>query len=125
MNYLGLNMKLNEICCDDCFEDLLEDSPLGIITEAEYQGHTVELNKPKRGGPKKFYVYVMNEKGNVVKVTFGDPNATIKNDDPVAAASFQARQRCSEQKDKTTPAYWSCNVARYAKSLGLKSSRPW
>ena len=35
-----------------------------------------KLNKPFRtsGGPKKFSVYVKNEKGNVVKVNFGDPN---------------------------------------------------
>lgn len=119
-------MKLHELtCCDDCSDSLLEDSPLMPIMEAEYQGQTVKLNNPQRGGTKKFFVYVMNDKGNVVKVAFGDPNATIKNDDPVAAASFQARQRCSEKKDKTTPGYWSCNVARYAKQLGLKSSRPW
>jgi len=42
------------------------------------------LNKPFRtsGGPKKFSVYVKNEKGNVVKVNFGDPNMEIKRDDP-------------------------------------------
>jgi hypothetical protein len=107
--------------------DLLEDTPIGIITEAEYQGKTVELNKPFRtpGGSRKFSVYVKNDAGKVIKVNFGDPNSTIKNDDPVRAKSFQARHRCSEQTDKTTAAYWSCNVARYAKSLGLKSSRPW
>lgn len=121
-------MKINELigtsCCPNQ-EELLEDSPVLPIMEAEYQGKMVELNKPKRGGTRKFYVYVKNDKGNVVKVSFGDPNATIKNDDPKAAASFQARHRCSEQKDKTSAAYWSCNVARYAKSLGLSSSRPW
>jgi hypothetical protein len=121
-------MKLNEIisCCDDCADGaLLEDSPVGLIVEAEYQGKTVELNKPQRGGSKKFFVYVKNKQGNVVKVSFGDPNATIKNDDPVAAKSFQLRQRCAEKTDRTTPGWWSCNVARYAKTLGLKSSRPW
>ncbi len=118
-------MKFTDICCDGCAEHLLEDAPIEMIVEAEYQGRTVELNKPQRGGPKKFFVYVMNEKGNVVKVTFGDVNASIKNYDPVAAASFQARHKCSEQKDKTSAAFWSCNVAKYAKSLGLSSSRPW
>jgi hypothetical protein len=122
-------MKISEIlegkCCPD--EVLLEDSPVEPIVEALYQGKTVELNKPFRtaGGPRKFAVYVKNDKGNIIKVNFGDPNATIKNNDPKAAASFQARHRCSEQKDKTSAAYWSCNVARYAKSLGLSSSRPW
>ena len=117
-------MKVQELL-ECCPEQLLEDSPVEMIVEAEYQGKTVELNSPKRGGTRKFYVYVKNDKGNVVKVAFGDPNATIKNDDPKAAASFQARHRCAQQKDKTSAAYWSCNVARYAKSLGLSSSRPW
>ena len=121
-------MKLVELisnCCDD--GALLEDSPIEMIVAAEYQGKTVQLNKPFRtsGGPRKFAVYVKNDKGNVVKVNFGDPNSTIKNDDPRSAASLQARHRCKEQKDKTSAAYWSCNVARYAKSLGLSSSRPW
>ena len=51
---------------------------------AEYQGRKVQLNKPFRTskGPKKFSVYVKNEKGNVVKVNFGDPNMEIKRDDP-------------------------------------------
>jgi hypothetical protein len=120
-------MKLQELltpCCPEPYP-LLEDSPVEPIMEAEYQGKAVELNKPKRGGTRKFYVYVKNDKGNVVKVSFGDPNATIKNDDPKRAASFRARQRCDQAKDKTTAQYWSCNVARYAKSLGLSSSRPW
>jgi hypothetical protein len=119
-------MKVQELLEQKCCPEILEeDSPVGMIVEAEYQGKTVQLNKPMRGGTRKFYVYVKNDNGNVVKVSFGDPNATIKNDDPKAAASFQARHRCKEQKDKTSAAYWSCNVARYAKSLGLSSSRPW
>ena len=52
-----------------------------------------KLNKPFRtsGGPKKFSVYVKNEKGNVVKVNFGDPNMSIKRDDPARRKSFRAR----------------------------------
>ena len=43
-----------------------------------------KLNKPFRtpDGPKKFSVYVKNDKGNVVKVNFGDPNMEIKRDSP-------------------------------------------
>ena len=49
-----------------------------------------KLNKPFRtsGGPKKFSVYVKNEKGNVVKVNFGDPNMEIKRDDPARRKKF-------------------------------------
>ena len=36
------------------------------VTEAEFKGKDVPLNKPKRGGSKKFYVYVKNPStGNV------------------------------------------------------------
>jgi len=73
-------------------------------------GKRVTLNKPFRtpDGPKKFAVYVKNSKGNVVKVSFGDPNMSIKRDDPERRKSFRARHRCGEQKDKTKAGYWSC-----------------
>lgn len=81
-----------------------------LSEDSKYQGRTVTLNKPFRtpDGPKKFSVYVKNEKGNVVKVNFGDPDMSIKRDDPERRKSFRARHKCDAQKDKTTPAYWSC-----------------
>lgn len=90
------------------------------VDEAEYKGKKVALNKPKRGGPKKFYVYVKNPKtGNVKKVNFGDSgNLTVKLNEPGARASFAARHDCPNKKDKTKPGYWSCNIGRYWKSLG-------
>ena len=92
------------------------------LEEAEYRGRDVDLNKPKRStGPKKFYVYVKNKNGNVVKVNFGDSgNLSVKIDEPGARASFAARHKCAQKKDKTTPGYWSCNIGRYWKSLGGK-----
>lgn len=100
---------------------------------ATYKGETVpldhplikeadpELNKPKRGGNKKFYVYVKNDKGNIIKVEFGDTSGLqAKINDPKARASFAARHNCDQKKDKTKPGYWSCNLPRYAKELGLK-----
>lgn len=81
----------------------------------------VELNKPKRGGSKKYYVYVRNDKGNVIKVQFGDTTGlTAKINDPEARKSFVARHKCSEKNDKTKPGYWACRLPRYAKALGLK-----
>lgn len=81
----------------------------------------VELNKPKRGGNKKFYVYVKNDKGNVIKVEFGDTSGLqAKINDPAARKSFAARHNCDQKKDKTKPGYWSCNLPRYATELGLK-----
>ena len=53
-------------------------------------------------------VYVKNEKVNVVKVNFGDPNMRIKKSDPDRRRSFRARHRCDTAKDKTTARYWSC-----------------
>jgi hypothetical protein len=68
------------------------------------------LNKPFRtpGGPKKFSVYVKNEKGNVVKVNFGDPNMKIKRDDPARRKSFRARHNCANPGPKWKARYWSC-----------------
>lgn len=102
----------------------LEDE---ILVEAEYRGKKVKLSSPFRtsGGPKKFGVYVKNDKGNVIKVSFGDPNMRVRNNDPAARKSFRARHKCDQKKDKTKAGYWSCNVARYRKQLGIKSSSPW
>lgn len=70
------------------------------------------LNKPFKtpGGPKKSAVYVKNEKGNTVKVAFGDPNMSIKKDQPGRKKSFMARHKCADKKDKTTAGYWSCKA---------------
>tara|TARA_Y100000592_G_scaffold68700_1_gene106745 strand:- start:6901 stop:8043 length:1143 start_codon:yes stop_codon:yes gene_type:complete len=78
---------------------------------AEYQGRKVTLNKPFRtpDGPKKFSVYTKNEKGNVVKVNFGDPNMEIKRDDPARRKSFRARHKCDTAPGpKWKARYWSC-----------------
>ena len=69
------------------------------------------LNKPFRtsDGPKKFSVYVKNEKGNVVKVNFGDPNMEIKRDNPARRKSFRARHGCDKNPGpKWKAKYWSC-----------------
>jgi len=97
------------------------------INEAEYRGKKVDLNKPFRtsGGPKKFAVYVKSGKGNVKKVTFGDPNLRVRNNNKKASKSFRARHKCDQKKDRTTAGYWSCNLGRYAKQLGLSSSNSW
>jgi hypothetical protein len=78
------------------------------------------LNKPFRtaNGPKKFSVYVKNEKGNVVKVNFGDPNMEIKRDDPVRRKSYRARHQCdSKPGPKWKANYWSCKMWESGKSV--------
>jgi hypothetical protein len=112
-------------------ETVYLDAPVYVIeekiNEAEYRGKNVDLNKPFRtpGGPKKFAVYVKSPKGNVNKVTFGDPGLRVKNANKKAAKSFRARHKCDQKKDRTTAGYWSCNVGRFAKQLGLSSSNSW
>lgn len=101
--------------------DMLKAS-VGYMNEAEYQGKKVQLNKPKRGGSKKFYVYVKNKKGNVQKVSFGDTGLAVKFKQKGARASFAARHKCATKKDKTKAGYWSCNIGRYWKSLGGSSN---
>lgn len=95
-----------------------------VISEAEYQGKKVELNKPKRGGSKKFYVYTRNPKtGKVVKVSFGAKSGggklSVKFKDPKRRKAFADRHNCSGKTDKTSPGYWSCRLPRYAQALGL------
>tara|TARA_R100001163_G_scaffold50136_1_gene37738 strand:- start:106 stop:1575 length:1470 start_codon:yes stop_codon:yes gene_type:complete len=80
---------------------------------AEYQGRKVTLNKPFRtpDGPKKMSVYVKNEKGNVVKVNFGDPDMEIKRDNPARRKSFRARHQCDTNPGpKWKARYWSCKA---------------
>jgi hypothetical protein len=81
-----------------------------VISEAEYKGRKVTLNDPIRSsdGKKKFYVYVKNEKGNIVKVGFGDPNMEIKRDDPGRRKNFRARHNCDNPGPKWKARYWSC-----------------
>jgi hypothetical protein len=86
--------------CEDMYKDLVVE---------KYEDKT--LNNPTRsekGAKHKFHVYVKNAKGNVVKVTFGDPNMEIKRDDPARRKAFRARHNCADKKDKTTAGYWSC-----------------
>ena len=95
---------IDDICeCQDLYEDL-------ELVESEYQGRKVTLNDPFRtpDGPRKFSVYVKNDKGNVVKVNFGDPTMEIKRDDPERRKSFRARHNCDNPGPKWKARYWSC-----------------
>ena len=104
--------------------DLLMLEEEDLIEEAKYQGKEVALGKPKRGGSKKFYVYVMNPKTKKVKkVSFGGTTGlTAKINDSEARTNFAKRHNCAEKKDKTKPGYWACRLPRYASLLGLKGS---
>jgi len=64
--------------------------------------------------PKKFAVYTKSKTEGIKKITFGNSNLILKES-----------RNCSQKTDRTTAGYWSCNVGRYTKQLGLSSSNSW
>jgi hypothetical protein len=83
---------------------------------------TPPIGKPKRGGSKKFYVYI-RDKGKIKKISFGDTSGlSAKLNNPKARQAFSKRHDCPNKKDRTKASYWSCRLPRYAKLLGLKSN---
>lgn len=97
--------------CPSCLEEYLLEYA-DKIEEAEYKGRKVSLGKPflTPGGPKKRSVYVKNQKGNVVKVNFGDPNMKIKKSNPKRRKSFRARHHCENPGPRWKARYWSCKA---------------
>lgn len=93
------------------------------LEEADKKKKTPPIGKPKRGGSKKFYVYVRKPGGGVKKVSFGDTTGlSAKINNSKARSAFSKRHDCPNKKDRTKASYWSCRLPRYAKLLGLKSS---
>jgi len=90
--------------------DVVADYLMGERQKVASKNEGKKLNKPFRtpGGPKKFSVYVKNDKGNVVKVNFGDPNLEIKRDDPNRRKNYRARHHCESPGPKWKANYWSC-----------------
>ena len=81
-----------------------------LIEIHEEEGKKVKLNKIMRGDVKKYKVYVKNDKGNVVKVNFGDPNMEIKRDDPDRRRNFRARHNCDNPGPRWKARYWACKT---------------
>jgi hypothetical protein len=87
------------------------------LEEAEDK-KTPPIGKPKRGGSKKFYVYV-KDKGKIKKVSFGDTTGlSTKINNPEARRAFAARHKCGTGEPRTSARYWSCRIGRYWKQLG-------
>lgn len=91
------------------------------LEEANKKKKTPPIGKPKRGGSKKFYVYV-RDKGKIKKVSFGQAGMSAKLNNPKARQAFSKRHNCPQKKDRTKASYWSCRLPRYAKLLGFKTS---
>ena len=99
-----------------------------VMEAAKKKKKNPPLNKPKRGGPKAYYVYIRDPKTKKIKkVTFGSGGLKAKIGNKEASQAFAKRHRCDQKKDRTKASYWSCNLPRYAKQLGLAdpASRYW
>ena len=124
-NVLTLSETDREILATDIgtfaiYEGLPVPLDFPMLAEAEYNGKKVDLDKPKRGGTKKYYVYVKNAQGNIIKIAFGDTSGLKeKISNPKARKSFAARHQCHLKHDKTTAGYWSCRLPHFSKSLGI------
>jgi hypothetical protein len=100
---------------------------LETLTEAELEEEKKQpaLGKPKRGGSKKFYVYVKDPKTKrIKKVSFGMAGGGLraKLNNSKARSAFSKRHNCPQKKDRTKASYWSCRLPRYAKLLGFKTT---
>ena len=94
--------------CPMCLKEYILEH-VNKLEEAEYQGRDVPLGKPMAGDVKKFKVYVKNNKGNVVKVNFGQKGVRIKKSNPKRRKSYRARHGCDKNPGPRWKAnYWSC-----------------
>ena len=116
LGHFGL-YENQKVPLDFIFEEVEE------IDEADKKKKNPPIGKPKRGGSKKFYVYVRKPGGGIKKISFGDTTGlSAKINNPQARKAFSARHDCPNKKDRTKASYWSCRLPRYAKLLGLKSN---
>ena len=87
---------------------------------ATYKGKSVKLNNPRRiskgetsYGKKKSVVYV-TDGDKIKRVTFGDPEMTIKKTQKGRRKNFRARHNCDNPGPKTKARYWSCKAWQMA-----------
>jgi len=124
-DYIGVSVakvKADRDAAEEIANEITRDRAEESISEAEYAGRDVDLNKPKRGGSKKYYVYVKNpQTDRVKKIEFGDVTGlTTKSNNPARARSFAARHNCEKKNDKTKAGYWACRLPRYGLVKGGK-----
>jgi hypothetical protein len=120
MDYDQLGPGEKEWVRDEIDNMLSEDEQLDEKKKAKKKKKDPPIGKPKRGGPKAYYVYVRDPKTKrIKKVTFGSGGLRAKIRNPKARNAFAKRHRCSEKNDRTKASYWSCRLPRYASQLGL------
>jgi len=77
------------------------------IAAAKKRHNFKRINTPRRGGPKKFEVLAV-EGSEVRKINFGDPNMSIKKNNPARKKSYCARSGGIKGKSsKLSANYWS------------------
>lgn len=99
-----------EPVCEGCLVSYMNEH-FGMLEEATYKGRKVPIGRPMRGDVKKSKVFVKDpQTGNVKKVNFGDPNMTIKKNNPARRKSFRARHKCENPGPRTKAKFWSCRA---------------
>ena len=116
--YNGQRVPLDIPFCDD--EPITKES----AKKKKKKKKAPPLGKPKRGGSKKFYVYVKCG-GKVKKISFGSPDMPLRVSEPERRRSFVARHKCKQKKDRCTAGYWSCRIGRYPNLTGAKKKYTW
>jgi hypothetical protein len=112
---------------DMYYEEIIEKSA------SKDKKRTPKLNSPRRIGKndpgykrKKFIVHVKDPStGRIKTITFGDPNLSIRANSPERRKSFLARHNCDSPGPRTKARWWSCNLHRYKKQLGLSFEGRW
>lgn len=117
-SYLGRSVPL-DVPLQDRYEEAIEK-----IARKRQKKKDPPLGKPKRGGSKKFFVYVKC-KGKVKKISFGSPDMPLRVSEPDRRRSFVARHKCKQKKDRCTAGYWSCRIGRYPNLTGAKKKYTW
>jgi|TARA_R110001583_G_scaffold16234_11_gene66239 hypothetical protein len=117
-NYNGRAVPLDMPFCYD--DEIVKESK----KKKKKKKKDPPLGKPKRGGSKKFYVYVKC-KGKVKKISFGSPDMPLRVSEPDRRRSFVARHKCKQKKDRCTAGYWSCRIGRYPHLTGAKKKYTW
>ena len=112
LTFVNGNLNENNLNIEGIINDALNEyyNLTENLSEAEYKGRKVNLGKITKGDRKKYKVHVKNDKGNVVKVEFGDPNIKIRRDDPKRRKSFRARHKCDNPGPRWKARYWSCKL---------------
>lgn len=102
-----VSVNVKEACGCETTKRVVE----ALLKEATYKGKTVSLNKPFRtpGEKKKSAVYVDPDGDGKAKIVrFGDPNLSIKKDQPARKKSYCARSSGQGNlTNKGSANYWS------------------